>query len=121
MAKTLATQLSNISAEAAKQFSMLREELLNLHPSVEEKLNKYTVVYRLTAGNIYAECYLQKNRIRIQIRNRNYIDPEGWVKVVPETHLWTLDHYIFVEVESPLDYTISILRQSLNDVLPQER
>lgn len=100
-----------------KQFAMLREELLHLHPSIEEKVNKETVVYRPTGANIFAECFLQNDQIRIQTRNRKYIDTKDWVKSVPKTHLWTLDHYIIVEPDSSLDYAINILRQSLNDVL----
>ena len=118
MPKTLSDRLYNMSAESAKQFTKRREKLLRLDASIEEKLNQDTVVYRPVGCNIFAESDLQTDRIRIQIRNRKYNDSEGWVKVVPPTHRWTLDHYIFVEADSSLDYALGLLSQSLNDVLP---
>lgn len=118
MKYSLADKYEKMAAEAVKQFAILRERLLELHPTVTERVNKETVVYFPTGSHNFAECFLQKEKIRIQIRNRSYIDTEDWVKVVPKTHLWTLDHYILVEADSSLDYALNILRQSLSDVMP---
>jgi predicted transport protein len=118
MKPSLADKFEKMDAGAVKQFAILREKLFELHPTIEERINKETVVYFLTNSNNFAECFLQKNRIRIQIRNRSYVDSEAWVQIVPETHLWTLNHFIIIENDSSLDYAISILRQSMNDVLP---
>jgi predicted transport protein len=103
------------SAEIKALFDDLRARVLALGPQVVERAVQAYISYR--AAKNFAEVHIQKSAIRIHLRGI-YDDPTGraMARKVPDTHKWTLDWHVTFSDPMDLDYVMSLVEQSYNDV-----
>jgi predicted transport protein len=123
-AKSTSTPTSSTGVEAllaraddntAELFKELRERILELDDTVEEKANTLYVAYK--RSNNFAEVHIGKSQLKIHLRPINYVDPEGKVDNIPDGYNWTMDRRIYLKSKGDLDYVVNIIEQSYQNVL----
>lgn len=123
-AKSTSTPTSSTGVEAllakaddntAELFKELRERILELDDTVEEKATTLYVAYK--RSNNFAEVHIGKSQLKIHLRPINYVDPEGKVDKIPDGYNWTMDRRIYLKSKSDLDYVVNIIEQSYQTVL----
>ena len=123
-AKSTSTPTSSTGVEAllakaddntAELFKELRERILELDDTVEEKATTLYVAYK--RSNNFAEVHIGKSQLKIHLRPINYVDPEGKVDKIPDGYNWTMDRRIYLKSKSDLDYVVNIVEQSYQTVL----
>lgn len=100
--------------EVQALFDDLRARILALGPQVVERVVQPYIGYR--ASKNFAEVHIQKSTLRINLRPVEYNDPQERVVKIPETHKYTLDRQISFGSQTDLDYAMSLIEQSYNDV-----
>ena len=104
------------ATEIKALFDDLRARVLALGPQVERAAQGY-IAYR--AANNFAEIHIQKSAIRIHLRGIHY-DPNGraMARKVPDSkpRKWPLDWHVTFSDPMDLDYVMSLVEQSYNDV-----
>jgi predicted transport protein len=101
------------SAEIQAVFDDLRARILALGPQVVERVVQPYIGYR--ASKNFAEVHIQKSTLRIALRGI-YNDPQGKAVKVPDSHEWTLNWQVTFSSPVDLDYVMSLVEQSYNDV-----
>lgn len=123
-AKSTSTPTSSTGVEAllakaddntAELFKELRERILELDDTVEEKATTLYVAYK--RSNNFAEVHIGKSQLKIHLRPINYVDPEGKVDKIPDGYNWTMDRRIYLKSKSDLDYVLDIVEQSYLNVV----
>jgi predicted transport protein len=71
--------------------------------------------YRVT--KTFAELHLGKNQIKMFLRPIEYNDPKGAVDKIPDGYQWVLNKRVFLTEEDQIDYVMSLIEQSYQDVL----
>jgi len=94
-------------------FFDLQERILLLDENIQRKINSNYISYKVS--KIFAEVHLQKNKILIYLRPIDYNDIR--VSKVPDTHNWTLDRRLYLNNNSEMDFVITMIEKSYNDVL----
>jgi len=107
--------IANIPPGIVAMYQEMRQRILALDESINEKATRHYVAYRVTKN--FAEVILGKQHIKIHMRSLDYIDPLKMVDKIPEGYNWTLDRRIYLKKESDLDYVMGILEQAYKDVL----
>lgn len=107
--------LAKADNNTAELFKELRESILELDDTVEEKATTLYVAYK--RSNNFAEVHIGKSQIKIHLRPINYVDPEGKVDKIPDGYNWTMDRRIYLKSKSDLDYVLNIIEQSYQTVL----
>lgn len=107
--------LAKADGNTAELFKELRERILELDDTVEEKATTLYVAYK--RSNNFAEVHIGKSQLKIHLRPINYIDPEGKVDKIPDGYNWTMDRRIYLKSKSDLDYVVNIIEQSYQTVL----
>lgn len=95
-------------------FRDLRARIFKIGGEIIEKAHS-NIAYAVNGRN-FIEMWIQKQRLRILLRPREYSDPKGIITRVPETHRWTLDRQFYLENPADLDYAMDLIRQSYDDV-----
>lgn len=99
----------------AELFKELRERILELDDTVEEKATAWYVAYK--RANNFAEVHIGKSQLKIHLRPIDYVDPEGKVDKIPDGYNWTMDRRIYLKSKTDLDYVVNIIEQSYQTVL----
>ncbi len=113
--KSLDDFLARTSPEIRDIFLELRERILGLDESVQEKCTTQYVAYRVARN--FAEVHISRNNLKIHLRPVHYDDPRGIVEKVPDSFGWTLDRRVYLRSREDLDYVFSLIEQSYRDVL----
>ena len=111
---SVATHVSKGTPEIQGIFEELRSRIKALGPQVIERPRQIYIGYR--ASKNFAEVHIQKSAILIDLRPIEYDDPQGRITKVPESYRWTLDRQISVTSPADVDYAMSLVEQSYNDV-----
>ena len=101
------------STETQALFDGLRARILALGPQVVERAVQPYIGYR--ASKNFAEIHIQRSAIRVALRGI-YNDPQGKAVKVPDSHKWTLNWLVTFSNPTDLDYVMSLIEQSYNDV-----
>ena len=96
-------------------FDELREKIMSLDQFTVEKVGKRTISYRITKS--FSEVLIRKDRLVIDLRPIDYIDPMGMVEKIAESYTVTLNRRITLSTPSELDYVFGIIEQSYQNVL----
>jgi predicted transport protein len=96
-------------------FSELRERILSIDETIEEKATSLYVAYRVS--NNFAEIYINKSQIKIHLRPITYDDPRGLVQKIPDGYNWTMDRRTYLTSVEDLDYVLGLIEQSYKNVL----
>lgn len=96
-------------------FDDLREEILELDEDIVEKPGKRAVAYRI--NKIFAEIMIWREKLVINLRSIEYDDPRGLVEEFAKRYTVTLDRRMTISSPSELDYAMSIITQSYQNVL----
>jgi predicted transport protein len=108
------THLAKALPEIREIFEELRSRIKALGPEVVERPRQIYIGYR--ASKNFAEVHIQKSALLIDLRPIEYEDPEGRITKIPESYRWTLDRQVTLTSHSDLDYAMSLVEQSYNDV-----
>ncbi len=57
------------------------------------------------------------NRVKIQFRPIDYIDPENMVDQVSESYNWTSERRVYIKNRDDIDYVFDLINQSYRDIL----
>jgi predicted transport protein len=96
-------------------FNDLRSKIFELDENIIEKATSLYVAYRITKS--FALIFIGKNQLQIYIRPIEYNDPNKKVEKISQGYKWTLDKRIHVKELSEVDYVISLIEQSYQDIL----
>lgn len=113
--QTVNSLLSYGSLATQELFSELRERILALDDTIEEKATSLYVAYRVS--NNFAEIHINKSQIKIHLRPIVYDDPKGLVQKIPDGYNWTLDRRVYLTNLDDLDYVLGLVEQSYKNVL----
>lgn len=95
-------------------FDELREQIMAMDPYIIEKPGKRVVAYRLTKN--FAEVLIRKDRLTIDLRPIDYVDPRGLVEKIGEGYTITMNRRITLADPRDLDYAFGIIEQSYKNV-----
>jgi len=112
--KTIDEHLSVCAPEIRDLFQKFRKKVKELAPDIQENSWSYGVAYR--ANQNFAEMYFRSNRLEVCLRPTTYSDPENLLGKVPDKYKWTLNRRFLLEDEGHLDYLVSLVRQSYENV-----
>ena len=112
--ETLESLLTKSTAGAVSLFNEMRQRILQLDDSIQEKATRIYVAYRVKKN--FAEVAFQTNQIRIKLRPIDYFDPEKMVRQVPGGYNWT-EKYVHVNSRRDIEYVLRLIEQSYRDVL----
>ena len=94
-------------------FKQLRSQILRLHTSVRERINKRVVAYSI--NTIFVDIVPQAKRLLLSL-NLPYPtinDPEGWCKDVTTLGRWGIgDVEVGISSDGELEYIMSLIRQA---------
>ena len=107
------SHLTKGSPEIRELFDELRSRILAIGPDVIERAVKAYIGYR--ASKNFAEVHIQKSSIGLALRGI-VDDPQSRVKKVPDSHGWALNQQATLSSSTDLDYVMSLIEQSYNDV-----
>lgn len=96
-------------------FDELRARILSLDDDVVEKVGKRCISYRLTKN--FAELQIKKDRISIDLRPIDYLDPQCWVEKICEGYTVTMNRRISFNTANELEYAFGLIEQSYKNVL----
>lgn len=114
-APTVESHLASASPIASKLFILLREQITAMDENVTERVTNAYVAFR--ASKNFAEVHLQRARLRILLRDRDYDDPRGLLEKLPEAYNWSLNRQVYLKDVEDLSYVLGLIEQSYQDVL----
>ena len=107
--------------EKLELFKQLRTRILHLDASVSEKINQYTIVYRI--NTIFVDVVPQANRLRLSL-NLPYPtirDPEGRCEDVTDRRGWGMgDVAVGISSVGDLEYIMPLIRQAYERQIADE-
>lgn len=112
---TIDALLPKASAQIKDLFLSLRSRIFEIDENITEKATALYVGYRVAKN--FAEVYIGKSQLKIQLRSVDYDDPKGKVEKIPAGYQWTLDRRVYLKEEEDLDYVVGLIVQSYQDVL----
>ena len=112
---TFEALLPKASEKIKDLFLNLRSRIFEIDENITEKATALYVGYRVAKN--FAEIYIGKSQIKIQLRSLDYKDPKGMVEKIPEGYQWTLDRRVYLKEEEDLEYVLGLIVQSYQDVL----
>lgn len=112
---TIDDLLRKATDQTQEIFNELRERILELDENIIEKPTSFYIGYRQSKN--FAEVHIGKNQIKIYLRPIEFADPHKLVEKVPESYNWSLDSRVYVKSVEELDYVMSLIEQSYNDVI----
>jgi len=106
--------LARPSTDIRALFEQLRERIFSINNEIAENPKSGWFAYRYNKN--FLEVYAKKKEIEILLRPIDYEDPQKIITRKPETHQWVLDRSIIIKEPSELDYAMTLIHQSYNDV-----
>lgn len=113
--RTVDNLVNHGSAAIQQLFSELRERILSMDETIEEKATSLYVAYRVS--NNFAGIYINKTQLKIYLRPIVYDDPKGLVEKIPDGYNWTMDRRVSLTNSEELDYVVGLIEQSYKNVL----
>lgn len=114
-APSVESHLASASPITGNLFILLREQIKAMDENVTERVTNAYVAFR--ASKNFAEVHLQKARLRILLRDRDYDDPRGLLEKLPDAYNWSLNRQIYLKDVEDLSYVLGLVEQSYQDVL----
>lgn len=108
-------QLKKANYHIQKVFEDLRSRIMQLDENIIEKITSYYFAYRLSKN--FVEIHIGKNQIKLYLRPVDYVDPLNKVEKIPVSYNWSMDRRVYLKSEDELDYIISLVEQSYNDII----
>lgn len=105
----------NASYAIGAMFDELREKILGIDEYIVEKPGKRSIAYRLTKN--FVEILIRKDKIVIDLRSIDFVDPRGLVEKIAEGYLVTLNKRLTLKNPADVDYVVGIIEQSYANVL----
>jgi predicted transport protein len=107
-----------LPADLQSVYLEMRTRAMAFGPDVETYATRKNLVFK--ARKVFAEIQRRKASLRVLIRPEGFNIPENssaqvygvTVTRVPDTHLWTVNHKLEVDCNSPMDSVEKLLRQS---------
>ena len=96
-------------------FDELRERIMGMDEYIIEKPGKRIVAYRLTKN--FAEVLIRKDRLGIELRPTDYVDPKCMVEKIAKGYMVTMNRRITLTSPTEIDYVFGIIEQSYQNVL----
>lgn len=96
-------------------FDELRERILGLDEYIVEKIGKRSIAYRLTKN--FVEILIRKNRLVVNLRPIDFIDPNGIVEKTADGYLVTMNRRITIDESADINYVFGLIEQSYANVL----
>lgn len=96
-------------------FDELREKIVAMDQYIIEKPGRRCISYRLTKN--FAEVLIRRDRLVIDLRPIDYIDPQGMVERIAESYTVTMNRRVTLTSASELDYVFGLIEQSYQNVL----
>ncbi|MFZ3262270.1 MAG: DUF5655 domain-containing protein [Thiobacillus sp.] len=96
-------------------FEELRERILGIDEYIIEKSGKRAIAFRLTKN--FAEVLIRKDRLVLDLREMDYVDPRGLVEKIGEGYTITMNRRITLTDPRDLDYVFSLVEQSYQNIL----
>lgn len=96
-------------------FDELRERILGIDEYIIEKPGKRAIAFRLTKN--FAGVLIRKDRLVIDLREADYVDPRGLVEKIGERYTMTMNRRIGLADHRDLDYVFGIVEQSYQNIL----
>lgn len=96
-------------------FDELREMILGIDEFIDEKPGRRTISYKLTKK--FAEILIRKDRLVIDLRSLDYVDPKGMVEKIAKDYMVTLNRRITLNDPRDVEYVFGIVQQSYQNVL----
>ena len=96
-------------------FDELREKIMAMDQYIIEKPGRRCISYRLTKN--FAEVLIRRDRLVIDLRPIDYIDPQGMVERIAESYTVTMNRRVTLTSATDLDYVFGIIEQSFQNVL----
>lgn len=113
--QTVEALLGHGTAAIQELFSELRERILSIDETIEEKGTSLYVAYRVS--NNFAEIYINKTQIKTHLRPIAYDDPKGLVQKILDGYNWTMNRRAYLTSAEDLNYVLSLIEQSYTNVL----
>ena len=113
--KTIEMHLSVCDSSIKILFEKFRTKVKNINSDIQENSWSYGVAYKVKKN--FVELYFRSNRLDVCLRPIKYKDPRGLLGSVPSSYNWTLNRRFLLEEDSQIDYIISLVKQSYEDVL----
>lgn len=107
--------LSKATPQIKQIFDELRSRILQIDEDIVEKVTTYYIAYRLSKN--FAEVHIGKNQIKLFLRPVEFNDPLNKVEKIPESYNWSMDKRVYIKNIEELDYVVSLIEQSYNDIL----
>lgn len=105
---------ANASHLIGTLYDELREMIMKMDRDIQEKPGKRTISYRLTKN--FAEIIIRHDKLVIDLRPIDYIDPKGMVERLAENYTVTMNRRITLTSASELGYVFGIIEQSYKNV-----
>jgi len=112
--KTITEHLRVCDEKRRALFGKFSAAVKALDPGVQERSWSYGVAYRFNKN--FVELYFRSKRLEVCLRPRTYVDPKRLLGRVPESYGWTLNRRFMLEDDGQLEYLMTLVRQSLEDV-----
>jgi predicted transport protein len=107
---------ASYATEVTRQlFFDLHDRIKAIDENITERPTSEYIAYRLT--KVFAEVHIQKKKIQIYLRPREYEDPKNMVSKISESYGWVLDRRMYLSSTDDLDYAMTLIEQSYQDVL----
>lgn len=111
----LDTLLLKANYDIKSLYVELRDRIKELDENIEEKTTSLYVAFRMSMT--FTEIHIGKNQLKLYLRPIEYKDPRKIVEKIPDSYNWTLDRRIYVKSLYDIDYAMSLIEQSYQDVL----
>jgi len=101
--------------QISELYDELRERILTMDQYIVEKPGKRVIAYKL--NKIFCEILIRKDKIGIDLRPIDYVDPLGMVERIGEGYVITMNRRVFLTEFKDLDYVSGLIEQSYQNVL----
>ncbi len=105
--------LSKTNDQCRQIFNELRNRILRYDDRIEERAVRLLVRYK--AKNNFAEIHFLSDRLKIHLRPKIYLDPKKRVETLANPG-FTMDRRVYISEPEDIDYIMSLIRQSYEDV-----
>ncbi len=113
---TLEDHYAKGSEKTVEIFKELREQILKIDDSINEKVTKVYVAYTTTRN--FAEVQISKSSLTVYLLPVEILnDPQNKVEKVPDSYNFSLNRRIKVENIDEVEYVLGIIKQCYEETL----
>ena len=104
-----------VSLTIRELFAELRNRIMGLDKSIMEKPGNRAIAYRIDKN--FAEIMIRKDKLVIDLRPINFIDPRFMVEKIYDGYVVTMNRRIKLTRKNDLEYVFGIVEQSFQNIL----